>query len=131
MRYEFDVELGQVWHRPPVKKVYPRREFPPIRRILVLAYQIRDHMTENGIHSLSELSRRMDVTPARASQILSFLQLSARIQEQILLGDYSRLYGLSEYIIRPIFKEILWERQEELWKKCRIMKGKRRHQLLL
>ncbi len=130
MRYEFEVDLKPVWHKPPPTTVPVKGRIPPIRRALVLAYQVREYMTAHKVQSLTAFCRLKGITPARVSQILSLLQLSCRIQEQIILENSVRLYGLSEYVIRPLMKEVLWETQEELWKKCVIVKDDRRNQLV-
>lgn len=130
MRHEFEVDLKPVWHRLPGCPRPPKRRIPPIRRMLVLAYQIKDHMTAHKVRTLTEFCRRTGITPARGSQIMSLLQLSPRIQEQILLEESARHYDMSEYVIRPILKELIWEFQEETWENSALLK-KGRHVVLL
>ncbi len=122
MRHEFDVELRSAVARP---KPATKPRLPPIRRTLVLAYQIADSMKGNGISSLKAFCRRAGITSARGSQIMALLNLSPAIQAEILLGDRRPLLKIAERQIRHIVQEALWTRQEELWRALMMRQGSR------
>lgn len=115
MRYEFEMELKPVLRKPRGKPGSPTSNVPPIRRTLVMAYQIVGYMAANKIPTMKVFCRQAHVTPARISQITNFLYLSTRIQEEILMEDSPIIDGLRERDIRPLFREVLWSRQEDLW----------------
>lgn len=121
MRFEFDVELTPVWHRPKPPKE-PKKRIPPIRRTLVLAYQLADYMAANNISSLKELCRHVHMTRAHATQIMNTRLLSPRIQEQILLKDNPKIADITEYHVRTLVKESVWKRQEMIWLKILLWK---------
>jgi len=116
MRYEFEVETKLVWHRP-LEELKPKKpKAPPIRRTLVLAYQISNYMAAHKITTLGAFCEHANVTPARITQILGLLHLSIRIQEQILMDESPKLYKMTEWAVRPLLKELYWPHQEELWR---------------
>ena len=116
MRYEFEVDLKPVWHRLPSIVEAEKPRVPPIRRTLVLAYQIADYMAAHKIETLPVFSKFAHVSPARISQILNLTRLSPRIQEEILTSDRPELQRVTEIQVRPIVAEVFWPKQEELWK---------------
>jgi hypothetical protein len=116
MHYEFKLDLKPVWHKEPQKK--PLKE-PPIRKTLVLAYQIDEYIKQNNIVSLKEFCKYANITNARATQITRLLLLPPLIQEDILLGDEEYLQHISERNIRSISKQIVWKEQENLWNEIR------------
>ena len=113
MTFEFDLNLKPVRHKdkPPPK---PSKE-PGIRKALVTAYQIADYMRLNQIPTLKAFCRHANITPARATQIMRLLQLSPRIQENILLNDPGALAKLTEHNTRMVSKRLLWDEQEVIW----------------
>lgn len=112
MRYEFSVELRRI--KPNIPEP-PKPRVPPIRRTLILAYQIADYMKARGIISLNHFCRQAQITSARGSQIMSLLNLSPAIQEQILTDD-NAVKDFAERQLRHIFQESLWKKQEVLWR---------------
>ena len=83
MRYEFLLDLKSVRPGPRPSSERTRPRVPPMRRTLVLAYQIRDYMIANRLPTLSAFCECAHITRARASQIMNLLHLSPRIQEKI------------------------------------------------
>jgi len=120
MRYEFKTELAPVRPKPVLLPQNQRMRVPPIRRTLVLAYQIADYMKANKITMLSDFCLTAHITRARATQIMNMLHLSSRIQEEILIADDLNLSGLREETIRPLLKEIFWSDQDARWRKILI-----------
>lgn len=56
-------------------------------RALALAYYIEDALESGRVASASEAAAYLGVTRARVSQIMALLGLSARLQEQVLMGE--------------------------------------------
>ena len=80
-------------------------------------------MALNKITTLKAFCDHAHITRARATQIMNTLFLSPRIQTQILVGDNATLNGMHEAAIRPLLKEVFWQRQEALWRKTLISIG--------
>jgi hypothetical protein len=119
MRHEFEVNLKPVRPRPCTDlSPQPAKPYvPPLRRTLVLAYQIVEYVNKNDLRSMADFCRQAHITSPRATQILALLLLSPRIQEQILVGGDAALKGVREETLRPNLKEIVWADQEKAWKK--------------
>ena len=124
MRYEFEVTLNPVRFRPAVKPDIRGTRVPPIRRNLVLAYQIADYMKVNRIATLRSFCRSARISSARGTQIMSTLFLSPSIQTQILMGNDPKLFALTDAAMRALFREVFWPRQEDLWQKVLAGVGK-------
>src|SRR5271170_554333 len=101
MRFEFDVDLKPVWHRPQAP-TEPKKRVSPIRRTLVLAYQIADYIAANNMPTLKAFCQHAHITSARATQIMNMQHLSPKIQAYILMKDHRNLSKLSEFHIRPL-----------------------------
>jgi len=116
MRAEFKINLKQT------KATYIRRDMgkfknePTLRQFLVLAYQIRHELDKSPHRTLREISEWLGLTRGRISQILNYLSLSPRIQEEILLSDNKTLHQIPEHQIRKIMREINWTKQQEMWR---------------
>ncbi|MCQ9207116.1 MAG: hypothetical protein NG740_04480 [Omnitrophica bacterium] len=115
MRAEFKVNLKLT------KATYIRRDMrkfknePQLRQLLVLAYQIKRELEKTPHGTLREISEWLGLTRGRISQILNLLFLAPKIQEDIVLSDKKLLLFIPEHKIRPIIKEIDWEKQREMW----------------
>jgi len=83
---------------------------PPIRRQLLLAYQIQQKIDTCEIKDLKKLSEWMNIGRTRLDQILNLLFLCPKIQEDIVLGARFKLARISERSLRPICSEVVWER---------------------
>lgn len=116
MRYDFDVALIRVRHKPVAKPEPKKRAVSPLLRTLVLAYQISDYIRMHKISSQKAFCRHAHISTGRITQIMRMLQLSPRIQERILVERDSRMDKLSEPAIRHITMQIVWDSQEETWK---------------
>jgi len=116
MRAEFKVNLKRT------KATYIRRDMgkfknePPLRQFLVLAYQIKHEIEKSPHRTLREISEWLGLTRGRVSQILNYLSLSPRIQEEILLSDNKTLHQIPEHRIRKIMREVNWDKQWAMWK---------------
>jgi len=119
MRAEFKVNLKRT------KATYIRRDMrkfknePPLRQFLVLAYQIKRELDKSPHRTLREISEWLGLTRGRISQILNYLSLSSRIQEEILLSDNKILHQIPEHQVRKIMKEADWGKQWATWKQTK------------
>ena len=92
---------------------------PPLRKALVVAYQIQALIDSGKATGVRATAALLGVTPARVSQLLSLRYLAPKIQEEIMLGDDAVITVLSERNIRVITKTTPWDKQILLWQKMR------------
>ncbi|MCD6134364.1 MAG: recombinase family protein [Candidatus Omnitrophica bacterium] len=90
---------------------------PPIRRILILAYQIKKLIKEGKISHHRQVCRWLNISPTRIDQIMNILLLSPQIQKEIILTNNPKIASLPEFRIRPILKKPLWKEQLSCWRK--------------
>ena len=115
MRAEFKVNLKGT------KATYARRDMrkfknePPLRQCLVLAHQVKKTIETQPGRTLKEISEWLGLTRGRISQILNYLSLSPRIQEEILLSDNRILHQIPEHQVRKIMRETDWGKQKQMW----------------
>lgn len=79
-----------------------RAPVPPVVRTIVLAYQIEQAVHDGRARDYAEVARRIGMTRARVSQIMSMLRLPPAILETLLLADTDHLPRLTERQLRPI-----------------------------
>jgi len=117
MRFEFKVNLKHVNHRS--QRCYMTRitKEPKMRQELILAYQLQELMEKDKMVTVRQISKWIGLTYRRILQIMDILYLASKIQEEILFSEEIAIYRLNEKKMRIITKEILWEKQLEVWKK--------------
>ena len=109
----------KVTFRLPRERTNPRldRSCPPPTRLarqLALAYYL-DRLVESGeLESYADAARRLGITRARMAQILSLLNLSARVQDRIITGELAA----SERAVRPACHQAHWRDQQEQLCRC-------------
>jgi len=121
MRYEFNIELKQVLHKTQYNPETANFRVPPIKRTLVLAYQIADYMKNHNISTMKAFCKHGNITSGRLTQIMKVLLLSLNIQTEILTTDNPKFYKISEVTLRPLLQEVLWPKQEELWRSFSVL----------
>ena len=118
MRAEFKVNLKRT------KSQYAKRDKnkinrePVLRQYLVLAHQVKKTIETQPGRTLKELSGWIGYTPARMTQIMGLLFLSSFIQEEILLSNKPYLHKLTINETSLIARELLWNKQNEMWSLC-------------
>ena len=118
MRTEFKVNLKGT------KATYIRRDMrklknePPLRQYLVLAHQVKKTIETQPGRTLKEISGWIGYTPARMTQIMGLLFLSTFIQEEVLLSSKPYLHKLTINEASLIARELLWDKQKEMWILC-------------
>ena len=118
MRVEFKVKLKQGNRARYVRRDQNRiQKEPVLRQYLVLAYQVKKTIESQRGRTLKEISGWIGYTPARISQILNLLFSSPFIQEEILLSSEVYLHKLTINEINLIARELLWDKQKEMWLK--------------
>jgi hypothetical protein len=88
---------------------------PRIARLLALAHRLDAMVCSGEVKGYAELARLGHVSPARLSQILLLLHLSAPIQEEILFISPAQARRLPELELRRIAAEPDWNRQLHLF----------------
>lgn len=103
----------------------PNGAVPRVSRLMALAVKF-DHLIQNGVvFDQAELAEIGHVTRARVTQIMNLLLLAPDIQEEIL--NLPRVKKgkdrVTEREIRPLIRELEWERQREMWEKFKLEIG--------
>ena len=115
MSFEFDVKLEKMPLSPRMKNKQEFAKVPNVRKYLLLAHQIEQLTEDSSDISLKKISDWLGVTYPRIKQITALLFLCPKIQEEILLMDDEKVNRIKEYALRPIEKEIDWQKQLLLW----------------
>lgn len=115
LKFEFDVDLKPVRHASHRYRMVKISNEPKLRQYLVLAYQIQATLEKDKTATLKQIGEWLNMIPARICQIMNILLLCPKIQRDILLSESEKLYNLSEYNIRKIVREPLWEKQIKMW----------------
>ena len=113
--FEFDIKLKKVSHPSRIKSDQKFLKIPNIRKHLLLAYQIDRLIEDRHDLSLHKISSWLGITYPRVKQIVDLLFLCPMIQEEIILNDSNKISCVTEYALRPIVKEIDWQKQLSLW----------------
>jgi len=111
---KFSLKLEELKHIPPHKKDIEVTKEPPIRQNLIFAHQIADIMKEKDC-SLHQISEWIGIAHPRLCQIASMINVSPKIQEEILFSQDKCLYRIPEYRLRDILSETDWDKQQETW----------------
>jgi len=119
MRFEFAVNLKHVNHRSQYCFMDKVNKEPRIRQDLILAYQLKELMEQDTMITIKQIAGWLGITYRRVLQITDLLLLSPKIKEEILFSEEIAIYRISEKRIRFLTKEILWQKQAEVWQKLR------------
>ena len=106
MKFEFDVQLDAVQrpdfdHGPIESEPEAPELLPPLTKALVLAYQIKQAISDGQFTNYADAARQLKVTRARISQLMKLTKLAPVIQE-LILCEPERIAHLFEKSIRPI-----------------------------
>lgn len=96
----------------------PKKEFaklPVLKQQLLLAHQIQSFLDNGKAANLREISEWTGLSHSRVCQVMNFLNLCLRIQEEIILGDNPIIHKIPEYKTRPICKESDPKKQLIMW----------------
>jgi len=115
LRLEFDVDLKQV---RPLNKWHKEEEItkePQIKRILILAHQIQQLVNEGKIKHPRNACKWLNLSVTRMDQVMNTLFLCPAIQDKILSTNTPAINALTEFKIRPLLKETIWDNQLAQW----------------
>ena len=115
LKYEFKVDLKPVRHKSYRYHMAKIANEPRLRQYLVLAYQIQETLDHDSGITAKKVSEWLSMTPARVCQILKLLLLAPAIQEKILLSTDEKIRNLTEFKVKNISSEIIWEKQLMMW----------------
>ncbi len=96
----------------------PSGRVPRLSRLMALAYHFENLIEQGGVYSQTDLAQLGHVSRARVTQIMNMLHLAPDIQAEILfLPPITQgREPIPETKIRPIIREVCWERQREMWR---------------
>lgn len=97
---------------PVIAPVYrPAR----VALMLALAHKIEAAIAAGQLHDQADAARRLDLTPARVTQLLALLALAPDLQERVLfLESVDGLEPLTERALRRATRTRSWEAQRAL-----------------
>ncbi|MEW5894470.1 MAG: recombinase family protein [Candidatus Omnitrophota bacterium] len=96
-------------------------QFPTLKQLLLLAHQIKQILDSEKAEGLGEISKWTGISSARLHQVMGFLNLCPKIQEDIILGDEENFRHIPEYKLRPILQSPDPDEQITLWRKMVIV----------
>lgn len=114
-RLEFDANIKKI--HAPTRNGKARRltKEPPVRKLLLLAHQLDQHLTEGRIKDLDQASAWTGISQSRLGHILGLLHLSPEIQAEIMDENSLSLPNIPEYRLRNISAVVDWNQQVVLW----------------
>ena len=115
LRLEFDVDLKQV---RPLNKWHKEKEIekePPVRKMLILAYQIQQFVNGGRFKHPREACKWLNLSVTRMDQFMNTLFLCPTIQNEILSSNTPTINALTEFNIRPLLREVSWDKQLTQW----------------
>ncbi len=112
----FELKLEDLKHIPPHKKDIEVTKEPPLRQNLILAHQVAEIMKEKNC-SLHQISKWIGMPHPRLCQIAGMINISPKVQEEIIFTSDTQLYRVPEYRLRDILSETDWQKQQETWNK--------------
>jgi hypothetical protein len=116
----YTVEFGGRRQVQKLKAASPSSEptspvIPRISRLMALAIRLEGLVRNGTIRDYAELARRGGVTRARMTQIVSLINLTPDIQEQLLFLASTK--GINERNLRPIVRRIDWDEQRRMFQR--------------
>lgn len=115
LRLEFDVDLTAVRAKTCWRKEDEVAKEPKIRRVLVLAHQIQQLVDQGTITHPRQACKWLNLSVTRMDQIMNTLFLCPSIQKDIFSLNTPAVHALTEYSVRPLVKEVIWDKQMSRW----------------
>jgi hypothetical protein len=109
----------------PAPAPVPLGRVPRIARLMALAIRFEGLLLQGEVSDYADLARLGQVTRARVTQIMNFLNLAPDIQEELLFLPpiEAGRDAIKEWQIRPIAAEPEWRKQRRAWQKLVSMGG--------
>lgn len=92
---------------------------PVIRKMLLLAHQLGDHIEQGKIPDLNQAAAWTGISQARLNHIITLLNLSPVIQTEIITDPSPILHSIPEYKLRSISNETDWPKQSAQWQELK------------
>jgi hypothetical protein len=115
LKFEFDVDLKKVRPLNKWRKEIEIEKEPSVRKMLVLAYQIQQFVNEGRIKHPREACKWLNLSVTRMDQFMNTLFLCPAIQYEILSSNAPAINSLTEFKIRPLLREVHWDKQLTQW----------------
>jgi len=92
-----------------------------VSKLMALAIRFDELLKKGVVANQSELARLAHVTQPRMTQIMNLLHLAPDIQEEILFLPpvIKGRDPITERDLRPITREVAWQRQRRMWLELR------------
>jgi len=90
---------------------------PSLVRLLVLAHQIDQAITDGRVESYADIADQLGISRGRLTQIRWFLRLSPEIQSKILLGNPPAIRAICERDFQVVTRTTDPKEQESRLKK--------------
>jgi hypothetical protein len=102
---------------PPHVDVPVVGRVPRVARLLAFAHHLDAQIRAGVYDDMADAARKLALTRARVSQLMSLLMLAPSIQEALLALPpiLSGRDPTNERVLRPIAAEPVWERQVADW----------------
>jgi len=110
---------GRAFVAQPPPVIAPVHRPARVALMLALAHKIDAAIAAGQLHDQADAARRLDLTPARVTQLLALLALAPDLQERVLfLESLDGLEPLTERALRRATRTRSWEAQRAI---CRTL----------
>lgn len=94
---------------------------PRVARLMALALRFERLLTTSEIRDYAALAELGHVTRARITQIMNFLNLDPRVQEEILFlpAVEKGREPIKEWMLRPVAATPDWRKQRKMWREIK------------
>lgn len=114
-KHAFNLPLHEIKSFGGMSPDYDFNLEPPIRRQLLLAYQVQQLLDDDPQKDVKKIADWTHIHRVRLYQMMNLLYLAPQIQEDILFRNFEKLSKISERHIRHITEELDWKKQSSLW----------------
>ena len=119
----FRIQAGHGWkltEQEPAPAPEPVYRAARVAHMLALAHTLQNDIDDGIYETRAEVARRLGLTRARITQLLSLVMLAPDIQEDILFMDaVDGNEPLSTRALRPLVAMSSWDAQREAWRSLR------------
>lgn len=106
---------GRAFVAEPPLAIAPVSRPARVALMLALAHKIEAAIAAGQLHDQADAARRLDLTPARVTQLLALLALAPDLQERVLfLESVDGLEPLTERALRRVTRTRSWEEQRAI-----------------
>jgi DNA invertase Pin-like site-specific DNA recombinase len=117
LEFNSNIERFLIRNSDPKKHLFQKE--PSTRRLLILAHQLNNYITEGRIKDIQQAATWLGITPSRLSHIVGLLHLSPSIQKEILTDNSPLLELIPEYKVRELSFNPDWLEQANAWQEIK------------